>query len=1015
VPVPSWIAVRSSRGQLLGMLGLAIALACALLLGLAHSSVHATSGGDPYSTASVVDTNPDPNIVETTLVADETTVDLGNGVTANADTFNGTIPGPTFHLKVGDQVIVHFENHLATPTAIHWHGVELSNGMDGTPFVQNQVAPSSNALYKFTVTRPGMFWYHPHHHSSTNQVFRGLYGLIVVTDPNEAALQNSGALPPESQTKQIVLSDTTVCKQPGSNDTETYPTTAPHVSGAASFPLQADPKPVKLCETAPIDENGDPKGSPYQNHDIPAIQTKSSFGRVNEGQTVLTNGKNVGGRAGDQNSPGALAAGASTLDVQAGQGLRLQFLNAATTRYMRLHLSNSAGNFLPLYKVGGEGGLLDNATREGTVHPAPATELDFLYERGEILIPPGSRMDVVAPIPSGETGVMTLWTEDYKRVGNGTLYANTATVPVMHLNITGNAPQTYTIGDGTPLRAATGDPQEALGNANNNLLDPATFADPAYKKGKKEENIQLTTQANNHAGIDTFFGTHDVDDYLDKTKAAHLQSTRYATEGSVLQLTAENTTGARHPFHLHGFSIQPLKLTKSGGPDYIWPYHEFRDNVDIPPGYKLEFRVRLDPRPMPDGVTPGGALGRWLFHCHIFFHATDGMLSELVVVPASGNERPNINPDVATSGPKQGETAVMSGKFGDPDGDPVTITSSIGTIEQFNGSGIWSWSFDTGQAKSQLVYVTATDSNGLKGQTVFQLDIQNTPPTLVVPGPTTVAAGSFASIGVSATDPDAVDTLSFSASGLPAGLSLVDNGNRTATISGQPIAAPGVYNATLAVDDGHNPPVTGTLQITIAKAKKPLTAIVDRPERLVKRAITIGCLADTANLRSCRVDVLIGKKRVGRGSKTLKSNGKRFTNVRVVLNKATRKKIAKSVPGVKVKLKLLGRKFGSSKKLTASGGAKVVAPKVVATLKSGGFQGQTVSLTGKGTKFLKALAKQVGKAQQTSCLAAASSQALSTQRGNAACALLATSGLKSKFTTKSKVGGSPSIAVTIQR
>jgi hypothetical protein len=121
------------------------------------------------------------------------------------------------------------------------------------------------------------------------------------------------------------------------------------------------------------------------------------------------------------------------------------------------------------------------------------------------------------------------------------------------------------------------------------------------------------------------------------------------------------------------------------------------------------------------------------------------------------------------------------------------------------------------------------------------------------------------------------------------------------------------------------------------------------------------------------------------------------------------------VPGVKVKLKLTGRKFGSSKNLSASGSGKVVPPKIVATLKSGGFQGQTVSLTSKGTKFLKGIAKQVGRAKQVSCRAAASSQTLSTQRGNAACALLATSGLKSKFTTATKVGGSPSIAVTIQR
>ena len=54
------------------------------------------------------------------------------------------------------------------------------------------------------------------------------------------------------------------------------------------------------------------------------------------------------------------------------------------------------------------------------------------------------------------------------------------------------------------------------------------------------------------------------------------------------------------------------------------------------------------------------------------------------------------------------------------DAEEVSVLTLAGlAIEQFP-NGIWSWSFDTGQAKSQLVYVTATDSNGLKGQTVFQ-------------------------------------------------------------------------------------------------------------------------------------------------------------------------------------------------------------------------------------------------------------------------------------------------------
>ena len=199
--------------------------------------VSATSGGDPYSVPLVTDTNPAPNIVETTLTAEEATVEIGKGVQAHAQTFNGQIPGPTFVLNVGDTVIVHYQNHLQRVSGIHWHGIELANDMDGTPFTQNQVPPGGTFLYKFTVTRPGIFWYHPHHHSSTNQVFKGLYGMILVKDPNEAALQKAGILPPESQTRPIVLSDITVCKKKGSNDAATYNPALPHVA-AARLPLQ---------------------------------------------------------------------------------------------------------------------------------------------------------------------------------------------------------------------------------------------------------------------------------------------------------------------------------------------------------------------------------------------------------------------------------------------------------------------------------------------------------------------------------------------------------------------------------------------------------------------------------------------------------------------------------------------------------------------------------------------------------------------------------------------------------
>lgn len=46
------------------------------------SPARATSGGSPYEVPVVTDIDPDPNIVETNIVARDSVVDIGGGVTA---------------------------------------------------------------------------------------------------------------------------------------------------------------------------------------------------------------------------------------------------------------------------------------------------------------------------------------------------------------------------------------------------------------------------------------------------------------------------------------------------------------------------------------------------------------------------------------------------------------------------------------------------------------------------------------------------------------------------------------------------------------------------------------------------------------------------------------------------------------------------------------------------------------------------------------------------------------------
>lgn len=166
---------------------------------------------------------------------------------------------------------------------------------------------------------------------------------------------------------------------------------------------------------------------------------------MSEGFTVLTNGVNVGGRAGNPHvlGPlGLLAPGASTLDVQAGQGLRLQIVNPSPVRYMRLRLTDSNARQIPLVRIGGQGGLLDNAIVEG----GSPGGFDTKYESGEILIPPAGRADVMAEIPNNVTqnSVLTLWTEDFQRVA--ATFSWTPTVPVMHLKVNGKADIPYVLG-----------------------------------------------------------------------------------------------------------------------------------------------------------------------------------------------------------------------------------------------------------------------------------------------------------------------------------------------------------------------------------------------------------------------------------------------------------------------------------------------------------------------------------------------------------------------------------------
>src|SRR5262249_49123771 len=286
----------------------------------------------------------------------------------------------------------------------------------------------------------------------------------------------------------------------------------------------------------------------------------------------------------------------------------------------RLRLTDGSGVQIPLVRIGGQGGLLDNAIVEG----GTVSGFNTKYGSGEILIPPAGRADVVAAIPSSASGVLTLWTSDFQRVD--ATYSWIPTVPVMHLHVVGSVTPPYTIVAGTELLTSVGSSVKVLGGATGNLVLASN------EHGSVNPNVQLTFWTNSgafEASVDGVpmprdFTGYGKDGLQSSGNPFYLTSSRHALLSNVIELTVTNTTGAHHPFHLHGFSIQPTSLTLTGGPSYTFPT-EFRDIVDVPAFYTLTFRVSLDDRSTPTKSTGGGP-GRWLFHCHILPHATFGMM-----------------------------------------------------------------------------------------------------------------------------------------------------------------------------------------------------------------------------------------------------------------------------------------------------------------------------------------------------------------------------------------------------
>lgn len=202
--------------------------------------------------------------------------------------------------------------------------------------------------------------------------------------------------------------------------------------------------------------------------------------------------------------------------------------------------------------------------------------------------------------------------------------------------------------------------------------------------------------------------------------------------------------------------------------------------------------------------------------------------------------QPTIAADQDAVTVDEGQTAHNTGTYSDPNGDPVTLGASAGTITD-EGSGAWSWSFDAidGPADSQTVTVTATDSTGFEGSDTFGLTVNNVPPAVTVDPDQVVAIleGDTLSVRVFFTDPGVIDhpytaTVDWGHPDLgtdPATVVLLNDGppgpDQGMATASKAYGDNGVFTVTVTVTDKDGG--TGQAQFDVTVANVDPTAAID--------------------------------------------------------------------------------------------------------------------------------------------------------------------------------------------
>jgi nitrite reductase (NO-forming) len=115
------------------------------------------------------------------LIAEEKLNTVAKGVSQQLWTYNGKVPGPVVHVRVGDTVRVHLSNPSFNklPHSVDFHASQVAWNDEMT-----SINPGEEKLYEWRADYAGVWMYHCGSNPALHHIASGMYGMVIV-EPHE--------------------------------------------------------------------------------------------------------------------------------------------------------------------------------------------------------------------------------------------------------------------------------------------------------------------------------------------------------------------------------------------------------------------------------------------------------------------------------------------------------------------------------------------------------------------------------------------------------------------------------------------------------------------------------------------------------------------------------------------------------------------------------------------------------------------------------------------------------------